>query len=416
MRRDSCFLLAFMLVGSSIMGCGREASDTPVPERTILPVAVRKITSSSDFSFPITFYGRIQPARRTSLAFEIPGQITELLVDEGEQIEAGEPVARQDTSILEAERKRLVAKKEVEQTILRRLERGEREEVIAAARAMVNKLAAELEQANRDRDRLEKLIGQDAVSESAYESALFSAKSLEASWGVSKARLLELETGTREEDIEAQSNRILELDAQVSVLDARIKKAVLVAPFTAHVVNRIVDEGAVVREGESILILTEAEQYEARFSVPVNQLDEAETTREIYVTGDAIPVENVRTIARVSADARTIDVVYTLASNTKVIVGQTCTLHLTEKVNTKCVELPISALVPSVRGLWSVYRLDRNGESNNFRIIREDVTVNHSDGDRVFIESSLPDGSLVISDGVHKLVPGMHVRIKGGQP
>ena len=413
---DSCLALTLILLVSTIAGCRRDASDTSTLKPIVLPVAAIKTKTQSGFSFPITYYGRIQPARRTLLAFEIPGQVAELLVDEGEVVKAGESVARLNTSILDAERKRLLATKTVEQTILRRLKKGQRHEVIAAARAVVRKLDAELQQAIRKRDRLQNLRGQQAASVSQYESAFYQSKSLQASLSAAKARLLELETGTREEDVEAQNNRLLELDARVSVHDARIEKAVLLAPFAANIIKRMADEGAVVQEGQPIFVLSEADQYEARFSVPVTQLEEAEETSTISVSGKEVPVRQARTISSVSPETRSIDVVFTLAPKSRIIEGQTCTLQLTEMVETTCLKLPVSALVPSVRGLWSVYRLEEDVESENFRVIKEEVTINHTDGDRVYVETSLPDSSLIVGEGVHKLVAGMLVRIKDDEP
>lgn len=416
MYRFPYLVLAIILFTSTVAGCRIDSPDTTAPEPTILTVPVIKPRRLSEFSYPVIFYGRIQTARRTSLAFEIPGQITELLMDEGETITAGKPVARLDTSILEAERKKLLSSKTVEQTILRRLKKGERDEVISAARAMVSRMDAELEQAVRDRDRLEILKAKKVASVSEYEGALFKAKSLKASLDAAKARLLELETGTREEDIEAQNNRILELDAQIAVMDSRIDKAILSAPFTAHVIQRMVDEGAVVQEGQPVLILSEADQYEARFSVPVTQLDEAKAAKSIFVSKKEVTIKKVRMISSLSDDTRTVDVIFSLNENESVIEGQTCSLKLTERVNTTCIKLPLSALVPSVRGLWSIYCLKKDDSSENYRVLREDLTINHSDGDSVFVETAIPDGSLVVSKGTHKLVPGMLVQLKDVEP
>ncbi|QDU35955.1 putative efflux pump membrane fusion protein [Maioricimonas rarisocia] len=415
MRFTSVLLLPLSLLSGALIGCTAQDAAALAPEPTVLTVEAVAAHSQPGFSFHTTLYGRIQPARRTPLAFEIAGQVTAVLVDEGDTIAAGDPVARLDTTILEAEREKLLAAKTIEQAILRRLEKGEREEVIAAARAMVSKLDAELEQAIRDRQRSSNLRDRNAVTESEYEAALFRAKSLQASLDAAKARLLELETGTREEDIDAQKNRLLELDAQIAVLDTRLEKAVITAPFTAIVIRRIIDEGAVVQDGQAILVLSETSQHEARFSVPLAQLGEAEEACGIRVGTVAVPVHAVRTIPSVSRDTRTIDVIFTLKPHSSVIEGQTCALDVTQKVVNPCVHLPHTALVPSVRGLWSVYRLEPE-DSGTFRVLREEVTVNHTDGTQVYVEASLPDGALVVSEGAHKVVPGMRVRTKDVAP
>ena len=404
-----------VFAAAAILGCGPEKPRSVEPQQTILLVDAIQIKKQTGFSFPVTYYGRIQPTRRTPLAFEISGKITNLAADEGQVVNLDQPIAWLDTSLLMAERKRLLASQSVEQTVLRRLKNGEREEVIAGSRAMVRSLNADLEQAVLNRNRLKKLRGSNTVTESEYEVAFFRVESIQASLDAAKARLEELETGAREEDIDTQENRLLEMNAQVSALDTRISKAVLKAPFSANVVQRLADEGAVVQQGQAIFVVSEAEEYEARFSVPISQLGEAKFTRAVSVQGLEIPVQRIRTIASVSPDTRTIDIVFTLDDKSKLYEGQACSLRLMEQVKVACIELPASALVPGVRGLWSVYRLDKSTETNDFHVVREDVTVNHSSGDLVVIDSSLPDYSLIVSQGVQKLAPGMLVRIEDSQ-
>ncbi len=407
----------FLAVGlwsftTALIGCGQSFSREPDNKPVVLPATVIRTQTQSEYSFSITFYGRIQSVRRSLLSFEVPGQIISLLIDEGETVKVNQLIARLDTSILEAEKQKLIASIKVEQSILLRLENGEREEVIAAAHAMVMRMEAETERANLDRDRVKKLRIQNATTQTEYEEALYEARSLQASLDAAKARFRELESGTRSEDVETQKNRINELDAQVDLVNVRIQKADLAAPFAAHVMKRLVDEGTVVRGGEPVFAIAEFEQLEARFSVPIEQLAEAKTATSVHVGGVNHPVKKSRVIPSVSPRTRTVDIVFHLKQSKNIIEGQACTLTLVETVRTRCIKLPISALVPSLRGLWSCYRLEKEKSTNAFRVIREELTVNHTDGDQVFVEASLPDDSVIVCEGAHKLVPGMLVHPK----
>ena len=281
--------------------------------------------------------------------------------------------------------------------------------------ATVKKLAAELEQSSRDHDRMLVLRKTNAASEAEYENSFFQTQSLQGALEAAKARLSELESGTRDEDIDAQKNRLLELDAQIAVLETRIQKADLFAPFDADVIGRVSDEGAVVRQGSTVLTISEAGRYEACFSVPITQVGNARKAKSVLVSGRRVEVQAVRAIRSVSARTRTVKIVYSLDATPGIFNGQSCTLHLEQHFEMECIELPISALIPSVRGLWSVYLLANVGDPNEFEIVRHDLTISHSDGDTVIVESSIPGSSLVVADGVHKLVPGMRVRLRRGK-
>jgi multidrug efflux pump subunit AcrA (membrane-fusion protein) len=358
-------------------------------------------------------YGRIQSVQTTSLAFELPGMLSQITVEEGDFIDAGKPVARLSTSSLEIERRKLIAAVTIEQAILRKLEKGERAEVIEAARAIVDMLDADLEQATRLRDRTYDLLQKKAISESEYEDALFKAKSLQASSLAAKSRLLELESGTREEDLEAQKNRLLEISAQVGVIDDQIDKSTLLSPFKAYVIERLIGEGAVVRPSQEVITLAQADQFEARFSVPHAKLDLLPSVKSVVANGKEISIEGFRVIPTVNTRTRTVDVVFLLETGSRVFDGQTCSLNLSETIELTCIELPVSAIVPSVRGLWSVYRLEQARDSGDFQLVKEDVTIAHTDGDIAYVQASFAENSLLVSHGTQKLVPGMTVRIKG---
>ena len=96
----------------------------------------------------------------------------------------------------------------------------------------------------------------------------------------------------------------------------------------------------------------------------------------------------------------------------ELVPGVTCTLTITKQVETECVELPLSALVPSIRGLWSCHHLvPLNNAAAEYEVKRCDVSVVHTNGQRVYVATTLPDGAMVVRHGNHKLVPGTRVRI-----
>ena len=405
--------IASVILFIAATGCSEDVASKGTEDTTTVTVQAIRANRLSEYSYLQHFFGKIQPSQRTALSFEIPGQVVNLSFDEGDVVEAGESVAVLDTAILESQKRQVLAKKQVEMMILQRLEAGERKEVVEAARALVRKTKAELQQVSLERDRLESLIPNNAVTKTEYEAAVYRAESLEAAVDVAKARLKELENGTREEDVAAQRNRIAALDAEAAALDTRMAKAVLKAPFSANITKRLVDDGAVVNEGQPVFAISEKHRPEARFSVPKAQLEQAKTVSEIEVGDRTFSVRKQRLVPSVSRDTRTVDVVYELEFEADVMEGETCRLSLSEIVRLECVELPLSALVPSIRGLWSCYSLKEIAASDFYLVTRVDLTVYHTSGEKVYAQTSLSDGALVVTEGVHKIVPGMSVRIAG---
>lgn len=392
-------------------GCNRiTTKKMEVLEPTILPVKVAKITRRKQFSFPLNFYGRIDVARESALSFELDGRVATILVDAGDEIREGQTLATLHTDSLVAERELLIAKKSVEEAVLKRVRTGERPEVIAAAQAAVERLQVEVKRASINEQREKKLLQTKSISESRYDQLKYDYEALRLSLREKEARLAELKAGAREEDIVAQTMRVAMQDAELALLDTQIRKSKLDSPFAGHVIQRILDDGTVVKSGQPVLIISELTNREARFALPIMYLPQVAKIQSVSVGNRQVPVKDARVISKVDRSTRTMEIVFVLDPSVELISGQTCGVTLTKTIEQECVELPVDSLVPSIRGLWSCYRIEPLPDGAGFEVVKEEVTIEHTQGDRVFATTTLSDGDQVIVDGVQKLVPGMRVR------
>jgi len=74
--------------------------------------------------------------------------------------------------------------------------------------------------------------------------------------------------------------------------------------------------------------------------------------------------------------------------------------------------LPSSALTREIRGLWSVYAVEKDEGGAN-RVRRRYVEVIHVEGDRARVRGTDNEPFDYIARGVHRVVPGQKVRIAG---
>jgi multidrug efflux pump subunit AcrA (membrane-fusion protein) len=408
-------LLVLLLLGwmLSSAGCKRETAERVVPPQ-VIPVESVAVKRQDSFTYPTTYYGRIEPARHAALSFELPGLLTEVLIDEGGEVAEGQVVARLDKSALEADRLVLQTKRTIEATLLERLKRGERDEVIAVARAEVNRMEVDLRQKEADRRRAESVYRGRAISKADYDQAVFAHESAKFALEQARQRLEELETGSRVEDVQAQASRVAEIDAQLKRLEVQFAKSELRAPFAAVCVRRHQDEGVTLAPGQVVLEINEVDRLEARFSIPQGDLEQVSGNSTLEINGSRYPIDEVRVISQVDQQVRAVDVVIPIhgEGGPAVLPGQTCTLTLRKCVTTDCLTLPITALVPSIRGLWSCYRLVPE-DSGVHRVEKVEVSIIHTNGSKVVVTSALHDGDKIIRSGVHKVVPGMRVQLAG---
>ncbi len=407
-----------------VAGCQRVAEKEHNPP-VVLPVMATTVHCLPSFGYEVTYYGRVEPARRAALSFERSGRLTQVLIDEGKYIASGQIVARLDTAMLEAERDVLVRQHRTETLLLDRLKRGERDEVVAAGRAGVMRLEVELSRALADQLRAESLFPTKAISRAELDDAQFTYKAAVHALEQARQRQSELELGSRIEDIEAQQSRVNVIAAQLKMLDVQFEKSVLVAPFDGISIQRFLDEGEIVAPGQAVIEIHEANQLEARFSIPYANMDLIADVKSFQINGRQYMISERRAIANIDDVMRTIDLLIPFRVDPKdhIFPGQTCTLALSKVVPIECIEVPLSSLVPSIRGLWSCYRLQpteasRHGlsESQTYTVEKVEVTLVHADGSRALISKALAEGSLIVTNGVERIVPGMQVQIIESAP
>lgn len=98
--------------------------------------------------------GRIRPAARVNLTFETPGRMAEVWVEEGDQVEAGEPLAGLETDQLEQRVAQAQAALAAAESRLAQLRAGPRPAEIEQARANVRAAEEQTRAAAANRDQL----------------------------------------------------------------------------------------------------------------------------------------------------------------------------------------------------------------------------------------------------------------------
>ena len=105
------------------------------------------------------------------LSFKYPGRVLERLVDEGQRVKAGQPVARLDDSEQTQELALRRAELAAARALLAELEAGSRPQEIAAAEAVLRSAQAERERAELDFKRQQDLLQRNAIPTRDFESA-----------------------------------------------------------------------------------------------------------------------------------------------------------------------------------------------------------------------------------------------------
>ena len=351
----SAILIAVLLIA----GCeanGEESSDVIYQS-----VAAVRVHERSDFEVTREFTGVVVPARSTDIAFEFGGTVEFMLADEGDRFEEGDLLAQLDTALLEIERRQLQAQ-------------------LDEARANLR-----LAQANLKRQ-----------------------KSLESDGFASQQRRDELEAAR-----DATKASIAQLQAALDGSQVRLQKAHLYAPFSGVVGDRYLEEGGSARAGQPVLRTLETERMEAHVGVPRSLAENIEIGHvvSVRVRGAVIEAEVLAVGAELKARSHTATVRIQLPEQ-QFMAGSLVELELIDRISAVGFTVPQSALTASLRGLWRVYVLAPAADEL-YKVEARDLQLRYSGESVSFVEGGLSDGELVVTQGVHKIVPGQLVRLVG---
>lgn len=190
---------------------------------------------------------RVEPVRDpVALAFEAPGRIAEILVDEGDAVRAGQVLARLDDRIPRAQVAAADAQLAQAHARHRLARRGPRAEDVAAARADADAAEAAARHRGAEQARSEHLGKVGALATTAVDADDAAARVAVAQAAAARARYQSLARGTRAEQIEEASAAIALAQAELEAARAALDQTVLRAPTDGVVLRRTAEVGALV--------------------------------------------------------------------------------------------------------------------------------------------------------------------------
>ncbi len=400
--------LAVLVLGAgSCRPAARPQKAEPRSSRA-LPAEVMRAVLVPSYEQRTAYSGELQSRRRSMLGFELGGRVQALLVDEGELVREGQPLARLDPRSREALLQQSSAQLAAESAVLKELSRGARSEIRDGARAQVAELVAQLRLAEIQLARRQREKGEGIAAQARVDEGLAKRDALAARLRQARSRLAELENGTRPERLAAQRARVDALSAQQRQLQLDVERCQLRSPFAGRIASRYLDEGRVVRPGEPVFELVESGQLEARIGVPQQRVAQFRVGSEHALrVGSTQCKARIRSLSPiVDPRTRTVTVIFELEAEETLRPGASARLLATRTVASPGFWLPTSALSKGIRGLWSCYVLVPQKDSGAHRIERRELELLHTSGERVFVRGSLRSGELVVRSGIHRFVAG----------
>lgn len=234
----------------------------------------------------LKIYGSID-IRDASLAFKEQERISEVLAEEGDRVQAGQVLARQDSDRLEAQIKEIQAQIAAQNEVVKRFRSGSRPQEIDQARAEVEAVRVKVGNDKQIFDRLKK--SSDATSEQALDDARSRLLAEQAQLEMKEKALNLVLEGPRKEDIAAAEWRLEALQANLSLLQIRLEDMTLKAPAAGVIENRILEPGEMASPTTPVFILALTSPKWVRAYIPEPELGHIHLGMKASVLNDSFP-------------------------------------------------------------------------------------------------------------------------------
>jgi HlyD family secretion protein len=238
----------------------------------------------------LKIYGTID-IRDASLAFIEQERIAEVLVEEGDQVKAGQVLARLVTDRLKAQIVEAQAQIAAQEEVVKRLKTGTRSQEIEQARAEVEAAQATVHNDKQLLDRLQETSG--ATSKQTLDNARSRLLVDQAQLEVKKKALNLALEGSRKEDIAAAERHLEALQANLSLLQIRLEDMTLKAPTAGVIESRILEPGEMAGPTRPVLVLALTDPKWVRAYVPEPELGRIRLGMKASVLSDSFPGESM---------------------------------------------------------------------------------------------------------------------------
>lgn len=346
-------VLTLPVLAIALAACNEAVPQKTGSQRPVLVATVHYGAETAERSF----VGTVRPRIEADVGFRVAGKVAKRLVEVGQRVEVGQPLATLDEIDL--------------------------------------KLQAEQSQA--ELNAATGVLAQAAAAEQR-------AKDLRARGWTPDAQLDQAKAAA--DEARARLNRA---DRAVELTKNSLSYATLVADARGVVTATLIEPGQVVTAGQTAVRVARLAEKEAVVAIPETLVERARSgTATVSLWSDPhkkYPAK-LREISP-SADpaTRTYLAKFSLPeAGDDVELGMTATLILSDHASTQVARLPLSALFRQ-GGDPSLYVVDDQGE-----VTLKPVTVKSYDSKDVVITGGVAEGAKVVALGVQKLDPSEKVR------
>lgn len=222
-------------------------------------------------------------AKEIDVNSKVSGRVVELLVKEGDEVKAGQIIARIDKRDLEAKKKEIeaeisAAEAQREQAAqVTSMQSGTTKSALKEAESAEEKAQSALALAEADYHRYSDLLEQEAISEQVFEQYKTKYQEAQAAYNQSAAAVAQAsaalgQTAVDQSNEAAAQRKIEACRAQLEQVEVSLDETEIKAPYDGVITQKYVEEGSMISTGTPIAAVQDPEDNWVDIKIPETQL------------------------------------------------------------------------------------------------------------------------------------------------
>lgn len=219
---------------------------------------------------------------------KLAGRVTELYVEEGDTVHAGDTLVHIHSSLVEAQLTQAEAMKDAAAAQNRKVDAGTRAQIIQSAAGLLAQADAAVSITKKTYERLERLYKEGVVSEQKRDEAKAAYDAAVASRSAAAGQLSLAKQGAQREDKESAAAMVEAAGGNVSQVEALLQDSYLTAPYDGVIDVIYPEAGELVSLGAPIMNLLLEDKRYITFNVREELLNDLQKGSDITVTVPAL--------------------------------------------------------------------------------------------------------------------------------
>lgn len=255
---------------------------------TLLPVVLLMLggCGAGNDKTEIEASGNIE-ATNVVVSAKVGGQIEKLNFIEGDKVSAGDTLLVIDSEASRILLQQAAAARELAEAQLQLLKNGARKEDIQSAQAMLKQSQINLDQAKRDKIRMDQLFNAKTISEKQHEDAVDRYNLMQQQYNSARENYDKLLKFARPEEIKQAQARVDQAIANENLIKKNIRDSYVLSPINGFVVKKYFEAGETVAPMSSLLKVSDLSVVKLLIYISEEDLGKIKLEQKADITTDS---------------------------------------------------------------------------------------------------------------------------------